>query len=61
MTRYIFRCADAGYQCSYEVEGNSHEEIIPKRRIHARYAHNLFEINDDQMKKFQEAIKEKKS
>ena len=61
MTRYIFRCADAGYQCSYEVEGNDPKEIIPKIKIHARYAHNLFEIPDDKMSAFESAIKEKQA
>ena len=60
MVRYIFRCSDAGYQCSYEVEGNSPDEVIPKVKIHAKYAHNLFEIPDEKMKQFQAAVKEKK-
>ncbi len=59
MPRYYFKCSDAGYQCSYEVDGATAEELEPKIKIHARYAHNLFEVPEEKMKTFIAAIKEK--
>lgn len=59
MPRYYFKCSDAGYQCSYEVDGATAEELEPKIKIHARYAHNMFEVPEDKMKAFIAAIKEK--
>lgn len=59
MPRYYFKCSDAGYQCSYEVDAATPEELEPKIRIHARYAHNMFEVPEDKMQNFKSAIKEK--
>ena len=59
MPRYIFKCSEAGYNCSYEVDGATHEELVPKIKIHAKYAHNMFEVSEDKLKQFEAAIKEK--
>ncbi len=61
MSRYNFKCSEAGYKCSYEVDGATSEELIPKIKIHARYAHNLFEVSENTLVKFKSAIKEKTS
>lgn len=59
MPRYVFKCSEAGYECSYEVEGATQEELVPKIKIHAKYAHNMFEVPEDKLEKFKTAIKEK--
>lgn len=59
MPRYYFKCSDAGYNCSYEVDGATSEELEPKIKIHAKYVHNLFEVPEEKMNAFKAAIKEK--
>ena len=59
MPRYYFKCSDSGYNCSYEVDGATSEELVPKIKIHAKYAHNMFVVPEDKLKQFIAAIKEK--
>lgn len=59
MSRYIFKCSDSGFECSYEVDGATKEELVPKIKIHAKYAHNMFEVPENTLDKFKAAIKEK--
>lgn len=59
MPRYYFKCSEAGYNCSYEVDGATSEELEPKIKIHARYAHNMFEVPEAKMNEFKAAIKER--
>ncbi len=61
MPRYYFKCSDSGYNCSYEVDGATEEELVPKIKIHAKYAHNMFEVPEDKLNQFKAAIKEKSS
>lgn len=59
MPRYYFKCSDSGYDCTYEVDGATFEELVPKIKIHAKYAHNMFEVPEDKLNQFKAAIKEK--
>lgn len=59
MPRYYFKCSDSGYDCTYEVDGATAEELVPKIKIHAKYAHNMFEVPEDKLNQFKAAIKEK--
>lgn len=40
--KVTFRCADVGPKdCSWQVSGNSEQEILPKIEQHGREQHNL--------------------
>lgn len=58
---YTFRCKDIGYnECSFEYEAEERKDLMPRVRIHCRYAHNVFEMKPEQEKQIEESIKEKK-
>jgi predicted small metal-binding protein len=43
---YSFRCADVGYQCSFETHGNSEEDVMSQVEQHGREAHNMQQLSD---------------
>lgn len=42
---YSLRCRDAGFDCNFEIEGFTEEEIMSKVKQHAKADHN-FKEND---------------
>ncbi len=36
-----FHCKDVGYDCTWELEGNSEDEMLPIIEQHAAEIHNL--------------------
>lgn len=55
---FTFKCKDLGYDCSFEYEAEEKKDLIPRIKIHAKYAHNIFEMSDDQLNKVDSVIKE---
>lgn len=43
---YSFRCADVGYQCSFETHGGSEEDVMNQVEQHGREAHNMQQLSD---------------
>ncbi len=56
---YTFKCSDIGYDCSFEYEAQEKKDLMPRIRIHCRYAHNVFEMKPEQEKQIEDSIKEK--
>lgn len=55
---FTFKCRDIGYDCSFEYEADVQKDLLPRIKIHAKYAHNIFEMSEDQIKKVESVIKE---
>ncbi|MCL5802888.1 MAG: DUF1059 domain-containing protein [Thermoplasmataceae archaeon] len=58
MSRFYFKCSDIGYQCSFETNAATEKDILPKIKMHHKYAHGFKEIPDDVMEKITGAIHE---
>ncbi|MFG1519522.1 MAG: DUF1059 domain-containing protein [Thermoplasmataceae archaeon] len=58
MVKYLYRCRDIGYDCSFEFEAAEKKDLMPRIRIHTRYAHQIFEMKEEMIKKIEAAIKE---
>ena len=56
---FTFKCKDLGYECSFEYEAKERKDLMPRIKIHYKYAHNVFEMQPDLEKKIDSAIKEK--
>ncbi len=56
---YTFKCRDIGNDCSFEYEANEKKDLLPRIRIHCRYAHNVFEMKPELEQKVESAIQEK--
>ena len=52
-----FHCRDVGYDCTWELEGVSEEEMLPKIEAHAAAVHNLTHFKDEAVQHVREAIK----
>jgi predicted small metal-binding protein len=57
---YVYKCRDIGYDCSFEFKAQMEKDLMPRIRIHARYAHNIFEMSPEMEKKVQGSFKEEK-
>ncbi|GGM79345.1 hypothetical protein GCM10007108_16990 [Thermogymnomonas acidicola] len=58
MKRYHYRCADTGRECSFEYDAGKPEDLLPRIRMHERYAHGHYEIPEDLMAKIKSAFTE---
>lgn len=56
---FTFKCKDLGYDCSFEYEAKERKDLMPRVKIHFKYAHNVFEMAPELEKKIDGAIKEK--
>ncbi len=57
---YVYKCRDMGYDCSFEYRAAEKKDLLPRIRIHAKYAHNIFEMSQEQLQKVESVIKEEK-
>ena len=56
---FTFDCKDIGNDCSFHYEAAQKKDLMPRIRIHCRYAHNVFEMKPELEQKINESIKEK--
>ena len=51
-----FRCKDVGYDCTWELEGASEDEMLPIIEQHAAEVHNLTHFKNEAEQHVREAI-----
>jgi len=54
---YTFRCADMGYQCSFETHGGSEEDVMAQVEQHGRETHNMQQLSDQKRYKIRNNIR----
>ncbi len=52
-----FACKDVGYECTWELEGNSEEEMLPVIEGHAKEVHSLTYFKPEAVEHVLEAIR----
>ena len=52
-----FHCKDVGYDCNWELQGESEDEMLPKIEKHAAEAHNLIHFKEEAVQHVREAIR----
>ncbi len=52
-----FHCKDVGYDCTWELEGKSEEEMLPVIEKHAAEVHNLTHFKAEAVEHVREAIR----
>lgn len=52
-----FHCRDVGYDCEWQLEGTSEEEMLPKIEAHAAEVHNLTHFKEEAVEHVKEAIR----
>lgn len=52
-----FHCKDVGYDCDWELEGESEEQMLPIIEKHAEEVHNLTHFKDEAIEHVKEAIR----
>jgi predicted small metal-binding protein len=57
MTR-VLHCADAGFECDANIEGETDDEVMAKAAEHARDVHGVKEIDEETGAKFRSLIHE---
>jgi predicted small metal-binding protein len=57
MTR-VLHCADAGFECDANIEGETDDEVMMKAAEHAREVHGLNEIDEETGAKIRSLIHE---
>jgi predicted small metal-binding protein len=55
--RKHFACKDVGYNCTWQLEGSSEEEMLPIIEKHAAEVHNLTQFKDEAVTNVQHAIR----
>jgi predicted small metal-binding protein len=55
-SRKQFACKDVGYNCTWQLEGESEEEMLPIIEKHAAEVHNLTHFKDEAVEHVREAI-----
>jgi predicted small metal-binding protein len=58
MTKYTYHCRDIGYDCSFEFEATEKKDLLPRIRIHSKYAHQVFELPPEMEQKIEAVIKQ---
>ncbi|MCL5441082.1 MAG: DUF1059 domain-containing protein [Candidatus Thermoplasmatota archaeon] len=58
MATFLYKCRDIGYDCGFEFSAHAREDLMPRIRIHSRYAHNIYEMSEETTKKIEAAIKQ---
>lgn len=51
-----FACKDVGYECTWHLEGDSEEQMLPIIEKHAAEVHNLTEFKEEAVKNVRTAI-----
>ena len=57
MAKVHYRCSDLGYQCSFEYEGPKPEDILPRIKMHMKYAHQIQELSPEEIEKVKSKFK----
>jgi predicted small metal-binding protein len=57
MTR-VLHCADAGFECDENIEGETDDQVMAKAAEHARDVHGINEIDEETGAKFRSLIHE---
>jgi predicted small metal-binding protein len=57
MATYHYRCSDLGYTCSFESEGPKTEDLIPRIKMHMKYAHQIQELKPEELEKIKANFK----
>ena len=52
-----FRCKDVGYDCEWQLQGTSEEEMLPKIEQHAAEVHNLTHFKDQAVQHVRDAMR----
>ncbi len=52
-----FHCKDVGYDCTWELEGNSEEEMLPIIEQHAAEVHSLTHFKTEAEENVRTAIR----
>ena len=50
-----FHCKDVGYDCEWQLDGSTEEEMLPKIEQHAAEVHNLTHFNPEAVEHVREA------
>ncbi len=56
-SKKIFHCKDVGYDCEWQLEGSSEEEMLPKIEQHAAEVHSLTHFKPEAVEHVLEAIR----
>jgi len=54
----VLRCRDVGMDCSFEVRGETEEEILKKAAPHAKEAHQMETIPPEVQQKIRASIRD---
>ena len=52
-----FACKDVGYDCMWQLEGDSEDQMLPIIERHAAEVHNLTHFKDQAVEHVREAIR----
>jgi predicted small metal-binding protein len=52
-----FHCRDVGYECDWQLEGDSEEQMLPMIERHAAEVHNLTHFKEQAVEHVLEAIR----
>ena len=52
-----FHCKDVGYDCEWQLDGDSEEQMLPVIEEHAKDVHNLTYFKDEAVQNVLEAIR----
>ena len=52
-----FHCKDVGYECEWQLEGTSEEEMLPIIEEHAKEVHNLTYFKPEAVEHVLEAVR----
>ena len=52
-----FACKDVGYDCTWQLEGQSEDEMLPIIEKHAAEVHNLTHFKPEAVQHVREAIR----
>ena len=52
-----FACKDVGYDCTWELEGDTEDQMLPIIEKHAADVHNLTHFKDQAVEHVREAIR----
>ncbi len=53
----VFHCKDVGYECEWQLEGSSEDEMLPVIEKHAAEVHNLTHFKPEAVEHVREAIR----
>ena len=53
----LFHCKDVGYECDWQLTGDSEDQMLPIIEDHAAKVHNLTHFKDEAVEHVREAIR----